>query len=212
MITIRKAEYLTSAVDSKGYPEGTEPEIALAGRSNVGKSSLINKFINRKNLARTGNTPGKTQMLNFYRINDAWTFVDLPGYGYAKVSKEKKANWGKMMQEYFSRRENLRAVIQVVDIRHEPSVEDQEMHAFLRTRGLPVLVVATKADKISKGQWGKHLSQIAKSLEIPDWHLIVPYSAETGLGVEELHKAVEEILAEPDEESDLVFPQEEDTE
>lgn len=194
MITIRKAEFVTSAVNIKGYPEGTEPEIALAGRSNVGKSSLINKFINRKNLARTGNTPGKTQMLNFYRINDEWGFVDLPGYGYAKVSKEVKANWGKMMEEYFSRRENLRAVIQVVDIRHEPSVEDQDMHAFLRNRGIPVLVVATKADKISRGQWGKHLSQIAKALNIPDWHMIITYSAETGLGVPELHQAVEEIL------------------
>jgi len=200
VITIRKAEYVTSAVNFKGYPEGPEPEIALAGRSNVGKSSLINKFINRKNLARTGNTPGKTRMLNFYRINDEWTFVDLPGYGYAKVSKEVKGTWGTMMEEYFSRRENLRAVIQVVDMRHEPSLEDKEMHAFLRMRGIPVLVVATKADKINKGQWPKHLSLIAKGLEIPDWHLIVPYSAETGLGVEDLHQAVEEILAEPEEE------------
>lgn len=201
MITIRKAEFVTSAVGFKGYPEGTEPEIALAGRSNVGKSSLINKFINRKNLARTGNTPGKTRMLNFYRINDEWTFVDLPGYGYAKVSKEVKGTWGTMMQEYFSLRANLKAVIQVVDMRHETTVEDQEMQAFLRTRGIPVLVVATKADKVSRGQWGKQLSLIAKGLEIPDWHMIVPYSAETGLGVEDLHKAVEEILAEADEDS-----------
>lgn len=203
MIIIRKAEYIGSAVNSTQYPEGVWPEIALAGRSNVGKSSLINKFINRKNLARTGNTPGKTQMLNFYKINDTWAFVDLPGYGYAKVSKEVKATWGKMMEDYFSTRENLRAVIQIVDIRHEPSLEDQEMHTFLRTRGLPVLIVATKADKISRGQWAKHLSLIAKGLEIPDWHLIVPYSAETGLGVEELHKAVEEILS--FEEEDDIF-------
>jgi len=195
VITIRKAEFVTSAVNLKGYPEFAGPEIALAGRSNVGKSSLINKFINRKNLARTGNTPGKTQMINFYRINDEWSFVDLPGYGYAKVSKEMKAHWGRMMNEYFSRRENLRAVIQVVDIRHVPSTEDQEMHAFLRNRGIPVLVVATKADKISRGQWSKHLSQIAKSLAIPDWHMIIPFSAETGQGVPELHQAVEEILS-----------------
>ena len=203
MITIRKAEYIGSAVNSTQYPEGNLPEIALAGRSNVGKSSLINKFINRKNLARTGNTPGKTQMLNFYRINDTFTFVDLPGYGYAKVSKEVKSHWGKMMKDYFSTRENLKAVIQVIDIRHEPSVEDVEMQAFLRTRGIPLLVVATKADKISKGQWAKHLSKIAKSLDIPDWKLIVPYSAESGLGVEDLHDAVEELLrltAEEDEE------------
>lgn len=207
MITIRKAEYVTSAVSFKGYPEGSEPEIALAGRSNVGKSSLINKFINRKNLARTGNTPGKTRMLNFYRINDEWMFVDLPGYGYAKVSKEMKGSWGTMMEEYFSRRENLRAVIQVVDMRHEPSLEDREMHAFLRTRGIPILVVATKADKINKGQWAKQLSIIAKALEIPDWHMIVPYSAETGLGVEDLHQAVEEILAESGDEDQEEFPE-----
>lgn len=200
MITIRKAEFITSAVNSQGYPEGNLPEIALAGRSNVGKSSLINKFLNRKNLAKTGNTPGKTQMLNFYNINDEFTFVDLPGYGYAKVSKAMQANWGKMMNEYFSRRENLQAVLQVVDIRHSPSAEDRQMHGFLRTRGIPVLVVATKADKISRGKWPKHLKEIAQALEIPDWKMILPYSAETGLGVTELHQAVEEILSVTDEE------------
>lgn len=200
MITIRKAEFITSAVNSQGYPEGNLPEIALAGRSNVGKSSLINKFLNRKNLAKTGNTPGKTQMLNFYNINDEFTFVDLPGYGYAKVSKAMQANWGKMMNEYFSRRENLQAVLQVVDIRHSPSAEDRQMHGFLRTRGIPVLVVATKADKISRGKWPKHLKEIAQALEIPDWKMILPYSAETGLGVAELHQAVEEILSVTDEE------------
>jgi GTP-binding protein len=192
---IHKAEYTTSAVNHNQYPEHSEPEIALAGRSNVGKSSLINKFINRKNLARTGNTPGKTQMLNFYHINDAFYFVDLPGYGYAKVSKEVHANWGKMMQGYFSTRENLRAVIQIVDIRHKPSLEDQEMHAFLRNRGIPVLVVATKSDKIARGQWPKYLKVIAETLELPDWNYILPYSAENGTGVEELHQAVEEIIA-----------------
>lgn len=193
---IYKAEYTASAVNQSQYPKHTEPEIALAGRSNVGKSSLINKFINRKNLARTGNTPGKTQMLNFYHINDAFYFVDLPGYGYAKVSKEVHNKWGKMMREYFSTRENLRAVIQIVDIRHKPSLEDQEMQGFLRNRGIPVLVVATKSDKIARGQWPKYLKVIAETLELPDWHYILPYSAENGAGVEELHQAVEEILDE----------------
>lgn len=193
---IYKAEYTTSAVNQSQYPKHTEPEIALAGRSNVGKSSLINKFINRKNLARTGNTPGKTQMLNFYHINDAFYFVDLPGYGYAKVSKEVHSKWGKMMEEYFSTRENLRAVIQIVDIRHKPSLEDQEMQGFLRNRGIPVLVVATKSDKIARGQWPKYLKVIAETLELPDWHYILPYSAENGAGVEELHQAVDEILDE----------------
>lgn len=191
---IRKAEYTASAVNRQQYPENSGPEIALAGRSNVGKSSLINKFINRKNLARTGNTPGKTQMLNFYHINDEWFFVDLPGYGYAKVSKDVHSRWGKMMEEYFSMRENLRAVIQVVDIRHKPSAEDQEMQAFLRTRGIPVLVAATKADKIARGQWPKYLKVIAESLNLPDWQMILPFSAESGNGLDDLHKAVEEIL------------------
>lgn len=202
---IHKAEYTVSAVNLTHYPEHTEPEIALAGRSNVGKSSLINKFLNRKNLARTGNTPGKTQMLNFYHINDEWYFVDLPGYGYAKVSKEVHSQWGKMMEDYFSTRANLRAVLQVVDIRHKPSVEDQEMQFFLRNRGIPVLVVATKSDKIAKGQWPRYLKVIAQALELPDWHLILPYSADSGTGVEELHQAIEEILNDEDlEEEDLV--------
>lgn len=202
---IHKAEYTVSAVNLTHYPEHGEPEIALAGRSNVGKSSLINKFLNRKNLARTGNTPGKTQMLNFYHINDEWYFVDLPGYGYAKVSKEVHSQWGKMMEDYFSTRANLRAVLQVVDIRHKPSLEDQEMQFFLRNRGIPVLVVATKSDKIAKGQWPRYLKVIAQALELPDWHLILPYSADSGTGVEELHQAIEEILTEEDlEEEDLV--------
>ncbi|AHF07949.1 ribosome biogenesis GTP-binding protein YihA/YsxC [Desulfitobacterium metallireducens] len=209
---IHKAEYTTSAVNRNQYPEHSEPEIALAGRSNVGKSSLINKFINRKNLARTGNTPGKTRMLNFYHINDAFYFVDLPGYGYAKVSKDVHSQWGKMMEDYFSTRENLRAVIQIVDIRHKPSLEDQEMHGFLRIRGIPVLVVATKADKIARGQWAKYLKVIAEALELPDWHFILPYSAETGTGVEELHQAVEEILAEDPSEEDTLQGESDNTE
>lgn len=191
---IHKAEYVSSAVNPSQYPEDCWPEIALAGRSNVGKSSLINKFLGRRNLARTGNTPGKTQTLNFYRINDNWFFVDLPGYGYAKVSKQVKAQWGPMMETYLAKRGNLRAVIQVVDIRHEPSREDGEMHEWLRSRGVPTLVVATKADKIARGQWGKQLALIAKTLDLPDWRLIIPFSAQTGAGVQELHEAMEEIL------------------
>ncbi|MDA8227342.1 MAG: ribosome biogenesis GTP-binding protein YihA/YsxC [Desulfitobacterium hafniense] len=191
---IRSAEYVGSAVKPEQYPSAGMPEIALAGRSNVGKSSLINKFLNRKNLARVGATPGKTQTLNFYRVNNTWFFVDLPGYGYAKVSKQLKDQWGQMMQTYFSKRVNLRAVIQVVDIRHEPSVEDKEMHEFLIKAQVPTLVVATKADKISRGQWAKHLSLIAKAFDISDWHLVLPYSAESGLGVDELHEAIEQVI------------------
>lgn len=191
---IKSAEYIGSAVKQDQYPVHDYPEIAMAGRSNVGKSSLINRFLGRRNLARTGNTPGKTQTLNFYEINSAWCFVDLPGYGYAKVSKDVKSQWGKMMETYLGNRNQLRAVIQIVDIRHSPSKEDQEMHEWLRHFGMPTLVVATKGDKVSKGQRMNHLQEIARAFALPDWHLILPFSAETGAGVEELHQAIEEIL------------------
>lgn len=194
MIIIRKAEYVASAVKYEQYPVGGLPEIAMAGRSNVGKSSLINKFLGRRNLARTGNTPGKTQTLNFYRVNDAWFFVDLPGYGYAKVAKTVNAQWGPMMEAYLKKRESLRAVIQIVDIRHAPSVEDVEMQQWLRISQIPTMVVATKADKIARGQWLKHLNVIAKALDIPDASLILPFSAQSGIGGKELNEAVEEIL------------------
>lgn len=191
---IRKAEYVCSAVKAEQYPTDSLPEIALAGRSNVGKSSLINRFLLRRNLARTGNTPGKTRTLNFYRINEAWYFVDLPGYGYAKVPQTVKAQWGGMMGNYFRKRENLSAVIQIVDIRHEPSAEDKSLHEWLRTAGVPVLVVATKADKVARGQWLKHLKLIAQALAIEEWQAL-PFSAESGAGVDDLHAAIEEILS-----------------
>lgn len=192
---IRSAEYVGSAVKPEQYPADGLPEIAMAGRSNVGKSSLLNRFLGRRNLARTGNTPGKTQTLNFYRVNSAWYFVDLPGYGYAKVSQAVKSKWGTMMERYFQERENLLAVIQIVDIRHAPSVDDISMHEWLRSRGVPVLVVATKADKIARGKWSKHLGIIAESLSIENWRLILPFSAQSGVGLDELHGAVEEILS-----------------
>ncbi|ODA41504.1 GTP-binding protein EngB [Desulfosporosinus sp. BG] len=160
----------------------------------MGKSSLINKFLGRRNLARTGNTPGKTQTLNFYSVNDAWFLVDLPGYGYAKVAKTVNAQWGPMMETYLKKRESLRAVIQIVDIRHAPSTEDIEMQQWLRSKEVPTMVVATKVDKIARGQWLKHLNVIAKALDIPDVSLILPFSAESGVGVKELHEAFEEIL------------------
>ncbi|AET70621.1 ribosome biogenesis GTP-binding protein YsxC/EngB [Desulfosporosinus orientis DSM 765] len=194
MIVVKKAEYTASAVKYEQYPTDGLPEIAMAGRSNVGKSSLINSFLGRRNLARTGNTPGKTQTLNFYRVNDAWFLVDLPGYGYAKVAKTVNAQWGPMMENYLKKREQLRAVIQIVDIRHAPSVEDREMHEWLRVKQVPTMVVATKADKIARGQWLKHLKVIAKDLEIPDVSLILPFSSQSGVGKKELNEAIEEIL------------------
>lgn len=191
---IRKAEYIVSAVKPDQYPDAAKPDLAVSGRSNVGKSSLINKFLNRRNLARVARTPGKTQTINFFNINDEWYLVDLPGYGYAKVSHQMKVQWGKMMETYFRVRHNLKGVIQLIDIRHPPTEDDRTMVNMLRQTGIPVLLVATKADKISRGQRQKYLKNIAEVLQLEDWKLILPFSAENGTGLDELHEAVEIIL------------------
>lgn len=189
---IRNAEFVISAVGPKQYPADHLPEIALAGRSNVGKSSLINKFINRKNLARTSSKPGKTQTLNYYRINgDVFYFVDLPGYGFAQVSQSVKEKWGRFIDEYLTRRENLCGVIQLVDLRHPPSKDDVAMYDWLQHMQKDVLVVATKCDKISKGQWQKHVKQVREGLKADKSQQILVFSAETGQGLEELHSWVE---------------------
>ncbi len=189
---IKQAEFVISAVGPKQYPSDHLPEIALAGRSNVGKSSLINKFINRKNLARTSSKPGKTQTLNYYRINqDAFYFVDLPGYGFAQVSQSVKEKWGRFIDDYLTRRENLCGVIQLVDLRHPPSKDDIAMYDWLMHMHKDVLVVATKCDKISKGQWLKHVKQVREGLKADKSQQILVFSAETGQGLEELHSWVE---------------------
>ncbi|WP_270206686.1 ribosome biogenesis GTP-binding protein YihA/YsxC [Streptococcus anginosus] len=164
-INTHNAEILLSAANQSHYPQDDIPEIALAGRSNVGKSSFINTLLNRKNLARTSGKPGKTQLLNFFNIDDKLRFVDVPGYGYAKVSKTERAKWGKMIEEYLTSRENLRAVVSLVDFRHEPSADDVQMYEFLKYYEIPVIVVATKADKIPRGKWNKHESIIKKKLD-----------------------------------------------
>ncbi|GAB7388697.1 ribosome biogenesis GTP-binding protein YihA/YsxC [Bacillaceae bacterium] len=183
---VTKAEYVISAVAPAQYPKDALPEIALAGRSNVGKSSLINRLLLRKNLARTSAKPGKTQTLNFYRINDAFYFVDLPGYGFAKVAKKVKEQWGIMIEEYLRNREVLRGVILVVDLRHPPSKDDQAMYDWLKHYRIPALVVATKADKISRGQWPKHAKIVRETLGLQKEDPFVLFSAETGLGRDEL--------------------------
>lgn len=183
---IVSAEYVISAPGPNQYPEGEQPEIAFAGRSNVGKSSLINKLLNRKALARTSSSPGKTRLLNFYHVNGSFYFVDLPGYGFAKVAKDIKAQWGKMIEGYLLNRANLRGVVQLIDIRHSPTNDDREMHDWLKHYGLPTIVVATKADKIPRGKWPKHAKLIWETLNpMPDTPLVL-FSAETGLGRDEL--------------------------
>ena len=164
-INPHNAEILLSAANKSHYPEDEIPEIALAGRSNVGKSSFINTLLNRKNLARTSGKPGKTQLLNFFNIDNQLRFVDVPGYGYAKVSKTERAKWGRMIEEYLTTRENLRAVVSLVDFRHEPSADDVQMYEFLKYYEISVIVVATKADKIPRSKWNKHESVIKKRLD-----------------------------------------------
>lgn len=191
---IKKAEFAISAVSASQYPEGQCPEIALVGRSNVGKSSLINRFINRKNLARTSSQPGKTQTLNFYCINDSWYFVDLPGYGFAKVSKTIKAKWAQFIDAYLNTREQLKGVIMIVDLRHPPSNDDVIMVEWLQQRQLPILIVGTKADKINRGQWLKHKHIILKELKAPQEVPFIIFSAEKAIGVEELSIWLKELV------------------
>ncbi|MBD1223744.1 ribosome biogenesis GTP-binding protein YihA/YsxC [Virgibacillus halodenitrificans] len=182
---ITNAEIVISAVSQKQYPNDQLPEIALAGRSNVGKSSFINTIINRKNLARTSSKPGKTQTLNFYKLNNAFYFVDVPGYGYAKVSKKEREKWGKMMEEYFQTRDTLNAVILITDVRHEPTSDDIQMYDFLKYYQLPVIVVATKLDKVPKNKIDAHLKRTKETLEMEADDYLLPFSAEKGYGKEE---------------------------
>ncbi|MBO9130523.1 ribosome biogenesis GTP-binding protein YihA/YsxC [Bacillus sp. 165] len=189
-MNVTKAEIVISAVKPAQYPEGGLPEIALAGRSNVGKSSFINKMLHRKSLARISSKPGKTQTLNFYVINDEMHFVDVPGYGYAKVSKKEREAWGKMIETYFTSREQLKAAVLLVDLRHPPTNDDVMMYEFLKHYDVPVIIVATKADKIPKGKWQKHLKVVKETLDIEKEDTLVLFSSETGMGKEEAWKAI----------------------
>lgn len=183
---VTEAEFIISAVKPEQYPSDALPEIALAGRSNVGKSSLINKMIMRKGLARTSSKPGKTQTLNFYRINHTFYFVDLPGYGYAKVSKKQRDDWGNMIEGYLKERDRLKVVLLITDLRHPPTHDDQLMYDWLKYYQIPVIVIGTKADKISKGQWAKHRKMTKETLKIIPTDKIVLFSAELGIGKDEL--------------------------
>ncbi|KXG76492.1 ribosome biogenesis GTP-binding protein YihA/YsxC [Thermotalea metallivorans] len=191
---IKSAEIVISAVKPTQYPEENMPEIAFAGRSNVGKSSTINMLTNRKKLARTSASPGKTQTINFYRINGQFHLVDLPGYGYAKVAKTSKEQWGKMIETYLNNRKNLLEVFQLVDIRHKPTEQDQQMYHWIKYFGFHGIVLATKADKISRGQRQKHLQLIRETLEMDEEDLLIPISSETREGKEELWEVIGEIF------------------
>jgi GTP-binding protein len=191
---VNAAEFIISAVGSSQYPIDALPEIALAGRSNVGKSSLINRLIQRKNLARTSSQPGKTQTLNYYRINSDLYFVDLPGYGYAKVAKTKREVWGKFIEHYLLNREELKLLLLLVDLRHPPSKDDIAMYAWLKHVDIPMCVVATKADKIPKSQWQKHLKIVRDTLIFDPSDPLILFSSETGLGKDELWKVITDAM------------------
>ena len=199
-MNIKRADFITSMKDYGDYATKGCPEVAFAGKSNVGKSSMINKITNRSKLARTSATPGKTRLINVYQVNGEINFIDLPGYGFAKVSKAEKLSWGKMMQDYFARTEDLCHVFHLVDIRHEPSTEDREMNAFLRQAGIPFTVVATKADKISRGARLKYIAPICRALAVQPWQ-VIPFSAEDGTGRDALLEMIERVCyAEVEEE------------
>ena len=189
-VNTHNADILLSATNKSHYPQDDIPEVALAGRSNVGKSSFINTMLNRKNLARTSGKPGKTQLLNFFNIDGKLRFVDVPGYGYARVSKKEREKWGKMIEEYLTTRENLRAVVSLVDLRHEPSADDVQMYEFLKYYEIPVILVATKADKIPRGKWNKHESMIKKKLDFDKTDTFIIFSSVNKTGVEEAWDAI----------------------
>lgn len=172
-------------------PENTIPEIAFAGKSNVGKSSLINGLMNRKSLARTSAQPGKTQTINFYNVNDEVFLVDLPGYGYAKVSQTIKEKWGKLIERYLNTSKQLRAVFLLVDIRHEPSVNDINMYEWIIANGYNPIIIATKADKLKRSQLAKHVKQIKVALNVVENTPIIPYSAVTKQGRDEIWELIE---------------------
>src|SRR6187399_1886045 len=184
---ITSAEFCKSAFESAHWPVDGRPEIAFLGRSNVGKSSLLNSLLQRKGLARTSNTPGRTQSINFFLINDAFYFVDLPGYGFAKVSKSMRSDWGKMAEEYLSQREQLALSIQLVDSRHKPSQLDLQLHEWLEFNQKDYLVVATKADKLSSNELTKQVRLI--ETEMPETK-VIPYSAQSGKGRDSVWSAI----------------------
>ena len=194
---IKTASFVTSMSSYKA-PENALPEIAVAGKSNVGKSSLINNLCRRKALAKTSATPGKTRLINLFLLNDSLHLVDLPGYGFAKVDKQEKLRWGEMMEGYFRDTQRLRLTLHLVDIRHEPTQDDVQMNTFLRESGLPFVVVATKADKISRGARMKNLAPICRALQVQPWQVIC-YSSENSDGRDQLLEMIEKALVAQEE-------------
>lgn len=190
---IIKADFITSMADYGSFPGKGLPQLAIAGKSNVGKSSLINNLCRRRGLAKTSGTPGKTRLINVFLLNDSIHLIDLPGYGYAKVNKEEQSKWGERMNRYFTTSDTLKAVLQLVDIRHEPTAEDVQMVQYLRHHNLPFITVATKADKLSRAQLQRQLLPIARVLQVQPFDIIC-YSSQTGAGRSQLLAAIDGAL------------------
>lgn len=191
---ITSAEFIKSTLEPEQYPKDRKAEIAFVGRSNVGKSSLLNKLLNRKGLAKTSGTPGKTQTLNFFLINKAFYFVDLPGYGYAKVPKALKDQWNEVMFAYLQDREPLRLVVSLMDSRHKPSDNDLQMLEILEEAEVPTVIVATKVDKLKKQERERNLKNMHGIIGLEEENAILPFSSETGDGVKDLWEVISEIL------------------
>ncbi len=192
---IRKAELETVCGITSTLPENLMPEFAFAGKSNVGKSSLINGLLNRRALARTSSQPGKTQTINFYNVNDDLYFVDLPGYGYAKVSVEVKAKWGKMIERYLKKSKMLRCIFLLIDIRHEPSANDKLMYDWIVSNGYKPVIIATKLDKLKRSQIQKHVKMVREGLGLAKEDILIPFSAETKQGRDEIWELIESLQA-----------------
>ena len=194
-MVIKNVELETVCGITSKIPDNTLPEIAFAGKSNVGKSSLINALMNRKSLARTSSSPGKTQTINFYNINSEMYLVDLPGYGYAKVSEAEKAKWGKMIENYLHTSKQLRAVFLLIDIRHEPGKNDKTMYDWIVYQGYQPIIIATKLDKLKRSQVQKAIKIVRTGLGLKGSDIVIPFSAETKQGREEIYALMDEIIA-----------------
>ncbi len=198
-MVIERAAFLTSMDRYRDYPGIGLPEVAVAGKSNVGKSSMINRLCRRNKLAKTSSTPGKTRLLNVFDIDGQLRLMDLPGYGFAKVDKQEKQRWAGMLEGYFAESVTLRRVLHLVDIRHDPTQDDRDMNGFLRAYDLPFTVIATKADKISRGARMKHVAAICRALQVQPWE-VIPWSSETGEGRETVIALLEGVLEKAKEE------------
>ena len=189
-VNLQKAEFVLSAVSPKTFIQDGRPQVAFAGRSNVGKSSVINRLLNRKNFARVGAAPGKTVHVNYFNIDKTFYLVDLPGYGYAKVSKAERDRWGRLMEDYFARPDLLTLGVMIVDSRHKPTADDCTMFQWFRETGCPLIIVANKLDKLKKSEIEPNLQRVRDTLGLGEEDWLIPFSAEKGTGREELLSAI----------------------